>query len=145
MEYYYTDAQNQPRGPVTITELQELAASGVVHGHTMVAQVGSQQWLPISAVLPSMAPFAPQPTEPLAIWSLCLSVAGFSCCGIPSIAGIICGHMALSALKRKPNYQGRGLAIAGLAVGYVMVALMAGYVLLVMFMGFAGAMGSGVR
>jgi hypothetical protein len=139
MEYYYTDVQNQPRGPVTLAELQELVAQGAVHPYTMVAQVGSQQWVPIGTVLPGLVPFAPQPTEPLAIWSICLSVAGLSCYGLTAIGGVICGHMALSALKRKPTFQGRGLAIAGLIVGYLMLLVLVGMIGLIVFMGVLGA------
>lgn len=139
MEYYYTDTQNQPRGPVTLPELQELAGQGAVNPYTLVAPVGSQQWVPIATVLPALAPFAPQPTEPLAIWSLCLAVAGFSCCGVPSIAGVVCGHMALSALKKKPNYQGKGLAVAGLVIGYIMLAGLVAYIAFIVVVGVVGA------
>lgn len=65
------------------------------------------------------------PTEPLAIWSLVLSALGFLgvCCGpIPSIAGVICGHLALPKLRARPDMQGRGLAIAGMIIGYTVIA-----------------------
>ena len=38
--------------------------------------------------------------------------------GVGFIVGIICGHLALSQIK-KTGEEGRGLAIAGLIIGYV--------------------------
>ena len=60
-------------------------------------------------------------TEPLAIWSFVLSLVGLLafCCGpVLGIAGVICGHLALSKMRTRPELQGRGLAIAGLIIGY---------------------------
>jgi Domain of unknown function (DUF4190)/GYF domain 2 len=62
-------------------------------------------------------------TEPLAIWSLVLSllaVCGFCCTPvvITGIGGVVCGHLALSKIGTKPELQGRGLAVAGLIIGY---------------------------
>ena len=42
--------------------------------------------------------------------------------GIGFIAGIICGHISLSQIK-KTGEQGRGMAIAGLIIGYVGIVL----------------------
>ena len=62
-------------------------------------------------------------TEPLAIWSLVLSLVGLFCCGFfIGIPGIICGHLALSKFAKDSSLQGRGLAVAGLVIGYVAVA-----------------------
>ena len=74
--------------------------------------------------------FTPPPPPPqtsvLAIVSLILSLLGFpiSCCcilGIAlSIAGVICGHLALMRIKASEGaLTGRGLAIAGLILGYI--------------------------
>ena len=45
-----------------------------------------------------------------------------SCLGV-SIAGVICGHLAKSRIRRDPALGGRGLATAGLLVGYLGLAL----------------------
>lgn len=59
-------------------------------------------------------------TEPLAIWSLVLSLVGVFCCGfLFSIPAVICGHMALARIKKNPHLQGGGLAMAGLIIGYL--------------------------
>jgi Domain of unknown function (DUF4190)/GYF domain 2 len=79
---------------------------------------------PTSAT-PTAAVTVPQNrTEPLAIVSLVLSIAGLLgfCCGLllfSAIAGIVCGHLALSRIKKDPTLQGHGLAMAGTVIGYV--------------------------
>lgn len=57
-------------------------------------------------------------TNPLAIVALVTPLVGFG------IAGIICGHIALNQIKQTQE-NGRGLAIAGLALGYASVAFVA--------------------
>ncbi|WP_166877207.1 MULTISPECIES: DUF4190 domain-containing protein [unclassified Salinibacterium] len=77
----------------------------------------------------SMPPAAPPPYEypqqqqpvgqkynVLAIISLVTSIIGIS------LAGIICGHIALSQIKRTGE-SGRGMAIAGTIIGYVGLVL----------------------
>jgi len=62
-------------------------------------------------------------TNVLAIVSLIASIAGIVIAwGIGSIVGIICGHISLSQIK-KTGEEGRGLAVAGLIVGYIGLAL----------------------
>jgi hypothetical protein len=63
------------------------------------------------------------PPEPkgLSIASLCSGIATFLGLGsflLPQLAAVILGHMAL---KREPS--GKGMAIAGLVLGYVGIAL----------------------
>jgi hypothetical protein len=43
--------------------------------------------------------------------------------GIAWIPGIICGHMALSQMKRDSSLKGKGMAVAGLIITYVMLVL----------------------
>lgn len=63
-------------------------------------------------------------TEPLAIWSLVLGIMGLLCCGfIVAVPGVICGHFAISKIRKEPNLGGTGLAIAGLVIGYVAIVV----------------------
>lgn len=62
----------------------------------------------------------PATTNVLAIVSLVCGVLGFFT-GITSLGGIICGHLALSQINTTKE-QGRGMAIAGLVTGYVVLA-----------------------
>ena len=62
----------------------------------------------------SANPYAPAPqqkTNTLAIVSLVLAF-------VVSLGAVICGHIALNQIK-KTGEQGRGLAIAGLVLGYI--------------------------
>jgi hypothetical protein len=66
---------------------------------------------------------APAESKVLSIASLCCGIAvfiGFGFFILPQIAAVILGHMAL---KREPS--GRGMAIAGLVLGYLGLALTA--------------------
>lgn len=57
------------------------------------------------------------PTSGMAIASLVCSLLNIS------IVGIILGHIALNQIKQSNGYiQGRGLAIAGLIIGYIELA-----------------------
>jgi Domain of unknown function (DUF4190)/GYF domain 2 len=105
---------------------------------------GMATWQPLSqfpevggAAAPAVPPVQPgavpmssvAKTEPLAIWSLVLSLVGLFCCGfVVGIGGVVCGHLALSKLQREPQLQGRGLAIAGLIIGYLAIVFWLIYV-----------------
>lgn len=68
---------------------------------------------------------APSRTSGLAVASLVMGL----CCFIPFVGAIswilalIFGHVALSRMKSDPSLRGRGLAIAGLVITYVLLAL----------------------
>ena len=79
---------------------------------------------PVTTVAASAATVPQRRSEPLAIVSLILSIAGVLgfCCGFflfAAIAGIVCGHIALSRIKKDPTLEGHGLAMAGVVIGYV--------------------------
>lgn len=67
---------------------------------------------------------SPPRTEGFAIASLVASLLGFVGGGpLGWIPGIICGHIARSRIKRDPSLGGRGMATAGLIIGYSGLAL----------------------
>lgn len=73
---------------------------------------------------------APRPTSGLAITSLICGIAGAVLVWaiipvLASIAAVITGHMALGQTRRDPAVGGRGMAIAGLILGYAMIAIAA--------------------
>ncbi len=79
---------------------------------------------PSTPVPPAYSTPAAGRTEPLAIWSLVLSLLGIVCCGfVVAIPGIICGHLALGKISRDPALQGRGMALAGVIIGYIVTAI----------------------
>ena len=61
-------------------------------------------------------------TSGLAIASMVLGIVWVYWIG--SILAVIFGHVALSQIKKDPNVRGRGMAIAGLVLGYVGIALL---------------------
>jgi hypothetical protein len=66
-------------------------------------------------------------TEPLATLSLIFSLLGLFgfCCGFfltMAIAGVVCGHLALSKINKNPELQGHGLALTGVIIGYAAIA-----------------------
>jgi len=85
---------------------------------------------PSGYAAPGYAVAAPRPTSGLAITSLVCGIAGIVLFWaivpvLASIAAVITGHMALGQTKRDPAIGGRGLAITGLILGYVMVGIAA--------------------
>ena len=73
---------------------------------------------------PTIPPAAPS-TSTTAIISLIGGIAGFTFLPLlGSIAGIICGHMAKSEIKKSNGLVGGdGMATAGLVLGYLGIAL----------------------
>ena len=78
-------------------------------------------------VSPAPAPLpapAARPTSALAITSLVSGILGWTLLPfLGSIAAVICGHMARAEIRRDPNLDGDGMAVAGLVLGWVSIAL----------------------
>jgi hypothetical protein len=72
--------------------------------------------------------------KPLAIASLALSLSSVLIGPFGFAPGIVCGHLALRRAKRSGSTDGKGLARAGLVVGYMALAVM-----LALFGGMAAA------
>lgn len=84
-------------------------------------------------------------TNTLALVAMILSLVGIVS-GATAIGGIVCGHIALSQLKRTGE-NGRGMALTGVIVGYVIVGLWALFIVayivfLVVVLGAAAASSS---
>ena len=67
----------------------------------------------------------PRQTSTLAIISLVAGILGWTV--VPffdSIAAVICGHMARKEIRQAPDrLEGDGLAVAGLVLGYLAIAM----------------------
>ncbi len=89
-------------------------------------------------------PAAP-PTNGLAIAALVCGVGGFVI-GVSFIPAIICGHLARAQIRRTGE-QGGGMALAGLIIGYVGIALfavlVAGFIVIASTAGHAVGVSSG--
>ncbi len=129
-------------GVFSLEEIKQQLTAGTLAMSDQAWYEGAAGWAPLSTVpgvnggttaaaappvttVPTAAIPAPQNrTEPLAVVSLVLSLAGLLgfCCGFllfAAIAGIVCGHLALSRIKKDPTLEGHGLAMAGTVIGYV--------------------------
>ena len=155
-------------GPFSLEEINRQLAAGTLSPSDNAWYEGATGWAPLSTVpgvtvaatggtpppsspapaavvpTPTAAPVpAASPTEPLAIWSLVLSLVGLLgfCCGGPmlGIAAVVCGHLGLSKINANPHLQGRGLALAGLVIGYFAIVSWALY--LIFFGGLAALQG----
>jgi hypothetical protein len=68
-------------------------------------------------------PVGVPPNNGLAIASLILGILILVAGPFTGIPAVITGHMALSRTKANPMVPGRGMAIAGLILGYISIAL----------------------
>ncbi|RPD85921.1 DUF4190 domain-containing protein [Luteimonas sp. 100069] len=84
------------------------------------------------------APLAVRRSSTLAVISLVAGILGWSALPvIGSIVAIVTGHLARAEIRRQPQtLEGDGLAIAGLTLGYTMVALaIVGMLFVLLFFG----------
>jgi uncharacterized protein DUF4190 len=77
---------------------------------------------------PPPPPSVPQPvprTAPTAIWSLVLAILSFFCGWLfTAIPAVICGHIAWSKIRKSGGaLGGKGIATAGLILGYIALVL----------------------
>ncbi|MCL6619365.1 DUF4190 domain-containing protein [Thermomonas hydrothermalis] len=65
-------------------------------------------------------------TSPLAIVSLVAGILGWTLLPVlGSVVAVVCGHLARAEIRRSPQtLEGDGLALAGLILGYLALALM---------------------
>lgn len=152
-QWYYGSSAGQ-HGPVDENELRAMIASGGVGPQTLVWREGMSDWMPLQNVpdfgiqqpapyLPSYGgppgyyPGAPVPNSGLAIASMVCGIAGYLTCyfvGILGIPAVICGHMALNRINSSPvPVAGRGMAIAGLILGYLGILITVGTILFFVF------------
>jgi hypothetical protein len=90
--------------------------------------------------VPSPGAATPQPsTCGLAIASLILSIATVVIGPFGYIPGIICGHLARSRIRRNPGLGGKGLATAGLGLGYGFVGATIVFLVVFLFIFFKAA------
>ncbi|WP_433467981.1 protein kinase domain-containing protein [Spirillospora sp. CA-128828] len=69
-------------------------------------------------------PHTKPPVNSLAIYAVSMGAVGLITCGLPSIPAIVAGHMAWVRLRRSGE-RGLGLAVTGIALGWIMVAFWA--------------------
>jgi hypothetical protein len=125
--------------PPAATPTSPAAATPPPSAPPPAAPPGTPGWYPPPGVAPGYAP--PQKTNNAAIISLIAGIAQFVICPfVGAIVAIVTGHVARGQIKRAQGAEGgRGLATAGLVLGYVGIALtvLAIVALIVFFAAFA--------
>lgn len=101
---------------------------------------GQLRWFDGGAWTDHVAPMPPSTpariggprTNGLAIASLVCSVGSLFLCGLSAIVGVVLGHVARRQIRRSAGAEvGDGFALAGIIVGYVILAGIVGIGLLV--------------
>ncbi|MGC4016669.1 MAG: GYF domain-containing protein [Luteolibacter sp.] len=147
MAQWHYGENGQQHGPVDENGIRQAIASGLVQPQTLVWREGMPNWLPLSQVAelggpssayqqsPYVTPYAP--TNGLAIASMVCGIVSIFMCWVHilgAIPAVICGHMALARINESPvPMGGRGMAIAGLILGYLCIAATLGGILFFVF------------
>lgn len=145
--YKILGADQKEYGPVSADQVRQWIADGRVTGRTQVQAEGGTEWKSLSEFHefdPALAAKGTAPTPPavpgltpagipsnrppssgLAKTSLVLGILSFLGCSIISgIPAIITGHIAHNRSRKTPQqFGGGGLAVAGLVMGYLSLAL----------------------
>lgn len=138
---YHVAKNGEKSGPWDKEEVMRRLAAGELSGTDLGWHEGLPEWLPLLKLLPppqapavfansypqTTAAVQPQSTSGLAITSLVCGILAFVTMGLAGLPAVITGHLALSAIRKSGGILGgRGMAIAGLIMGYV------GFVLIVL-------------
>jgi len=133
----YVHRNNQQLGPFTAAEVKSQFANGALSVNDHVWWQGQTGWVTLgeSSLMASGFQEIPGPTRPappptparLSILAVCALAANLAC-AVGSVAAIVMAHLALSAMKKEPTLKGRGLAIAGLIMGYAMTLIYLGLI-----------------
>jgi hypothetical protein len=142
----YLQRHDRQLGPFTEAEIRTKLASGEISLEDPVWWEGEHEWIPLGQSslqltlplrVPGTMPELPDsshwqseeiaPTGPatsnLAIGSLTCGCLALLLWFLTSIPAIILGHLALREIKQTPDLKGRGLALGGLIIGYLMTVL----------------------
>lgn len=135
----------QQWGPFNSEELRRALAEGRFKPGDLAWHEGLPAWVPLSSIIASV-PLAgthgasATPTSGLAVASLALGASSTFFCILAGIPAIICGHMARSEIRRAAGrLSGDGMAVAGLVLGYLSVAMLLPIALF--FLVFVGSVG----
>jgi uncharacterized protein DUF4190/uncharacterized protein DUF4339 len=138
---YHVAQNGEKSGPFEKEEVYRRLVAGEFKPTDLGWHDGMAEWEPLSKLIPppqppplsaaSSAVFATpsaypavaapsQGTSGLAITSLICGILGFVTLGLAGLPAVITGHMGLSAIRRSGGaLTGRGMAIAGLIMGYL--------------------------
>jgi hypothetical protein len=109
------------QGPYSREKVRSLLEEGLLLPSDPARYEDAEKWTPVETLLGTEDVNEPGPrTSKLAVWSLILGILGIITLGIASIAAIICGHLSRGKiLKSGGDLAGKGVAKAGLILGYL--------------------------
>jgi formate hydrogenlyase subunit 3/multisubunit Na+/H+ antiporter MnhD subunit len=67
---------------------------------------------------------SPGKTNPWCAWGFALSLAGLLFCGLPAPFGFVASVIGLVQVNRRRDQQGRSLAISGILISLVIMAIL---------------------
>ncbi|WP_051946901.1 DUF4190 domain-containing protein [Verrucomicrobium sp. BvORR106] len=144
---YHVARNGEQLGQFTAEEIRHGLFDGKFQPTDLAWKDGQADWQPLSALFGQITPpsrvksppatqvplsstVAPDyhsPTNGMAIAALVMGIVSiftFGLCGIGSIVTIILGHMALTRVRQSGgSLGGKGMAVAGLVMGYASIAL----------------------
>ncbi|MEY2410048.1 MAG: hypothetical protein QOF48_2718 [Verrucomicrobiota bacterium] len=139
--YKILGTDNKEYGPVPVEQVRQWIVERRLNAQSLVQPEGAATWKPLSlfpefsAVLasgpiPPGLPGMARPAQPvaagnnsMAVASLICGCVGLVCCQAVSIAGLILGIIALGQIRSHPHQDGRGMAIAGIILSCMGLAL----------------------
>ena len=137
---YHVAKNGEKSGPFDKEEVYRRLVAGELSGTDLGWHEGLAEWEPLAKLIPPPQPpplaagsgvfgpvsaqpavvATPQGTSGLAIASLICGILVFVTFGLAGLAAVITGHMALSRIRKSAGaLKGRGMAIAGLVMGYL--------------------------
>ncbi len=140
--HYHVARDGQQLGQISEEDLRAGLFDGRYLTTDLAWKEGMAQWTPLGELLGapraavarrqpsgpgsiSSAPLGEPPRSGLALTSLIFGILSFLLCGlggVGTLVAIICGHRALSRINRSGGAEGgRGMALAGLILGYVSI------------------------
>ena len=139
----HVSRSGQEIGRFPMEEWEDARRSGAVVDTDLAWHDGLTDWISVrelaDAVRPAQPPALPPspprlPANPetskAAVRSLIYSILGWSPIlpVIGAVIGVICGHKALRSMKANPGrFEGQGLAVSGLVVGYLNLGLVVAF------------------
>lgn len=129
---YHIAVNGVTSGPFNEETLRQKLAAGELKPTDLCWSTGWEGWRALSTVVanapiasappPALPPQEPAKTSGLAIGSLICGIAGLFTL-VTALPAVICGHLAQSQIKKSNGRKtGKGMALAGLIMGYVMIA-----------------------
>ena len=145
---YYLARNNEKTGPFSLEQLREMWRAGAVNPQTLFWEQGMSDWQPleliadarltttaVTTLAPALSSGGPSPSMPPGAYlSLLLAlfgpvlfafipVVGWLIGGGMMVAAVICGHAARTVIRQSGGrLPGKGIATAGLILGYLGMA-----------------------